>query len=315
LSRYFNFFFEEIVLKMNFISFAVLICGAISFSLQPAHDSTLIEKYKQNPQQFIAAMAEVKPSDVEAIIVLLEGLKADSEQPKADLIKALRDAENALGDAASDVIDAQSAVEAATTAQGLAADDLKEKEGLHEDAQQACNDATKVHNDEIDSLKDEQAVIENVIGMLNALIAPGLIETSGRSLLSPNSLSDPKLLLEMAKVDPQAVQGIIDSLTAPQTHSKAREAEVIQNLADAEDALGAASAAVVAAQGVLQAANDDLSAAQQHLSAMSGVEEAAQDAKDSAETVHNAELPGLENEINVLDQVIVALRDLLARQA
>jgi len=300
---------------MNFIFFAVLICGAISFSLQPAHDTTLLEKYTQNPEQFIAAMAEVKPSDVEAIIVLLEGLKADSEQQKADLIKALRDAENALGDAASDVIDAQAAVEAATTAQGLAATDLREKEGLHEDAQKAVNDATKVHNDEIDSLKDEQAVIENVIGMLKALIAPSLIETSGRSLLSLKSLSDPKLLLEMAKVDPQAVQGIIDSLTALHETSKAREAEVIQNLADAEDALGVASAAVVAAQGVLQGANDDLSAAQQHLSSMSAVEEAAQDAKDSAETVHNDELPGLENEINVLDQVIAALRDLLTRQA
>jgi predicted nucleic acid-binding Zn-ribbon protein len=151
--------------------------------------------------------------------------------------------------------------------------------------------------------------------MLHALIAPGLIETSGRSLLSLNSLSDPKLLLEMAKVDPQAVQGIIDRLTALHATSEQREAEVIQNLADAEAALGVASAEVVAAQGRLKEANDALTAAQQTLVTVTAQEEAAQDAKDSAQTVHDDELPGLTNEIDVLGQVIAALRDLLTRQA
>jgi len=310
-----TFFFEDFVLKMNFIFFAAFICGAMSFSLQPAHDTSLLERYQQNPQQFIAAMAEVDPSDVEAIIVLLEGLKTESEKQKADLIKALRDAENALGDAASDAIDAQAAVEAATLAQGTAQNELTDKEGVHTDAQKTVNDAKKVHDDEIDSLKDEQAVIENVINMLKALIAPGLIETSGRSLLSLNSLSDPKLLLEMAKVDPQAVQGIIDRLTALHATSEQREAEVIQNLADAEAALGVASAEVVAAQGRLKEANDALTAAQQTLVTETAQEEAAQDAKDSAQTVHDDELPGLTNEIDVLGQVIAALRDLLTRQA
>jgi len=287
----------------------------MSHSLQPAKDASLLERYQQNPQQFIAAMAEVDPSEVENIIALLEGLKETSEEQENTLIANLRDAENALGDAASDVLDAEDVKEAATQAQGLAAADLADKVAAHADAEGVLNDAQQVHDDEIDSLNDEQAVIANVINMLRDLIAPGLIEKSGRSLLSLASLSDPKLLLQMAKVDPDAVEGIIDMLTALDATSQAREAEVLQNVADATEALGQASQAVVAAQEVLQGANDDLTAAEQDLALKSGVEQAAQSAKDSAESVHDAELPGLNNEQDVLSQVIAALRDLLVRQA
>lgn len=287
----------------------------MSHSLQPAKDASLLERYQQNPQQFIAAMAEVDPSEVEEIIALLEGLKATSEEQENTLIANLRDAESALGDAASDVLDAEVVEDAATQAQGLAAADLADKVAAHADAEGVLNDAQQVHDDEIDSLNDEQAVIANVINMLRDLIAPGLIEKSGRSLLSLASLSDPKLLLQMAKVDPDAVEGIIDMLTALDATSQAREAEVLQNLTDATEALGQASQAVVAAQGVLQGANDDLTAAEQDLALKSGVEQAAQSEKDSAESVHDAELPGLNNEQDVLSQVIAALRDLLVRQA
>lgn len=287
----------------------------MSHSLQPAKDASLLERYQQNPQQFIAAMAEVDPSEVEKIIALLEGLKATSEEQENTLIANLRDAESALGDAASDVLDAEAVEDAATQAQGLAAADLADKVAAHADAEGVLNDAQQVHDDEIDSLNDEQAVIANVINMLRDLIAPGLIEKSGRSLLSLASLSDPKLLLQMAKVDPDAVEGIIDMLTALDATSQAREAEVLQNVADATDALGQASQAVVAAQEVLQGANNDLTAAEQDLALKSGVEQAAQSEKDSAESVHDAELPGLNNEQDVLSQVIAALRDLLVRQA
>merc|ERR1712150_124349 len=231
------------------------------------------------------------------------------------LIANLRDAESALGDAASDVLDAEAVEDAATQAQVLAAADLADKVDAHADAEGVLNDAQQVHDDEIDSLNDEQAVIANVINMLRDLIAPGLIEKSGRSLLSLASLSDPKLLLQMAKVDPGAVEGIIEMLTALDATSQAREAEVLQDLADATEALGQASQAVAAAQGVLQGANNDLTAAEQDLALKSGVEQAAQGAKDSAESVHDAELPGLNNEQDVLSQVIAALRDLIARQA
>merc|ERR1711994_790888 len=92
---------------------------------------------------------------------------------------------------------------------------------------------------------------------------------------------------EMSKVDPAAVEVIIEMLEDLKNTSETREKEIIDTLNNAREELGSASQAVVAAEGVL---------------------------RDAELAKGDAEIKDLNGEQDVLDTVITALEDLVARQ-
>lgn len=418
---------------MNLLFLSFCICGVISmpFSLQPVPKLSLLERYISNPSQFISAMSEVDPVEIAKIVALLNGLKAVSESREQTLINDLSAAEAALSEASNDVIDAEGVVSAADTARYLADASLTTKQANRTSKLAAFNEAQRIHDDEINDLNDEQAVLNDVIIMLKELIGSqnsdsddnsddGWSEFSqdeacenngqGRAhecdisngggieccktkalengwtyvvwwanqcyatdtCVSPYQLVDtvnyhyndpnhdfiarpnkaflsvasspsagvlnhtmpgrklfglaedglailkenPKqFIAEMSKVDPAAVQQIVDMLEDLKTKSETREEEIINNLNNARDELGTASQAVVAAEGVLRDAETTKANADQDLVNKQTIQSNAESARDLAQNVHDAEIGDLNGEQDVLSQVIAALEDLVARQA
>jgi chromosome segregation ATPase len=300
---------------MNFLFLSVFICGALSHSLQPAQDASLVEMYKQNPSRFIASMADVDPDQVGNIIAMLEDLKEKSEAEEARLISELGTANRELGEASNAVLDAQGALADAELVRDNAHNDhdAKERERVKREAER--DDAQTVVNNEEAALDDEQTVLAQVISLLNGLLPADFVERKSRNLLGlASALSDPSFIAQMAKADPEKVQEIIDMLQNELGDSNLREKTIRDALAAAETALGEASAAVLAADEAWKGAQGIVDDIDRDLASKVEAEGNAQAKKDSAQNVHDAEIGGLNSEQQVLGDVITALRDLLSRQ-
>lgn len=298
---------------MNFLFLSVFICGALSHSLQPVQDASLVEMYKQNPSRFIASMQDVDPSAVSDIIGMLEGLLEDSEAEEARLISELNQANSELGQASNAVLDAESALGDAEIVRDDAHSDhdAKERERVKREAER--DDAQTVVNNEEASLSDEQAVLAKVISLLEGLLPAEFVS---RNLLglSASALSDPAFFQQMAKANPDKVKEIIAKLQKELDDSNGREQAIRDALSAAEDALGEASAAVLAADQAWQTAQGHVDDIERELTSLRETETNAQAKKDSAQNVHDAEVDRLNSEQEVLAEVIAALKDLVARQ-
>jgi len=423
---------------MNLLFLSFCICGVISkpSSLQPVKEVSLLERFTSNPSQFISAMAEVDPVEVNKIVVMLKGLKTVSENREQTLIDNLSAAEAALDQASGDVISAEGNLTLAENVRDLADANLTTKQGIRANKLSAFNAAQKIHDDEINDLNDEQAVLHDVIVMLKDLIdsqdidsqdidsqddgwsvfsedeacenngkgrasecdvANGggveccqekalenglsyvvwwankcyatdtcsspyrLVDTVNYHFNNPNNAfiarpnkgfpsvaasppagflqnitipsrkllglaedrfailkENPKQFIaemsEMSKVDPAAVEVIIEMLEDLKNTSETREKEIIDTLNNAREELGSASQAVVAAEGALRDAELAKGNAEQVLANKQAIHSSAEDARDLAQDAHDAEMKDLNGEQDVLDKVITALEDLVARQ-
>merc|ERR1712080_51191 len=135
-----------------------------------------------------------------------------------------------------------------------------------------------------------------------------------RNLLGLSAISDPAFIKQMAKANPEKVKEIIAKLQKELDDSNAREQAIRDALSAAEDALGEASAAVLAAEQAWQTAQGHVDDIERELTSLRETETNAQAKKDSAQNVHDAEVDGLNSEQEVLAEVIAALKDLVARQ-
>merc|ERR1712038_86575 len=297
--------------EMNFLFLSVFICGALSHSLQPVRDVSLVEKYKQNPAKFIASMQDVDPGALSDIIGMLEGLLEDSEAEEARLISELNQANSELGQASNAVLDAERALGDAEIVRDDAHSDhdAKERERVKREAER--DDAQTVVNNEEASLSDEQDVLAKVISLLEGLLPAEFVS---RNLLGLSAISDPAFIQQMAKANPEKVKEIIAKLQKELDDSNAREQAIRDTLSAAEDALGEASAAVLAAEQAWQTAQGRVDDIERELTSLRETETNAQAKKDSAQNVHDAEVDGLNSEQEVLAEVIAALKDLAARQ-
>jgi len=300
---------------MNFLFLSVFICGALSHSLQPAKDASLVEMYKQNPTRFISSMADVDPSQISSIIGMLEELKEKSEIEEARLISELADANKELGEASNDVLDAQGALSAAELVRDNAIADHGAKEKAREDREAEEANAQSVVNNQEASLEDEQTVLDQVIALLRGLLPEDFVQRKSRNLLGlASALSDPTFIAQMAKADPAKVQEIIDLLQSELDASKLREKEMRDALQAAKDAVNEAGNAVIAAKEAWTAAQATVDDIDRDLASKVQTEVDAQAKKDAAQSVHDAEVEGLDDEQKVLGDVIQALKDLLSRQ-
>jgi len=135
------------------------------------------EKYKANPNAFISEMSKADPLVLKQIISLLEGLLTTSEDREGELVDNLDQKQTALDDANGRLVAAQTVLSQATAAQAAADaaviaanDDLAAKHAEQGVAQTERDDAQQQHDSEIDSLNDEQAVLRQVIDILQNLL-------------------------------------------------------------------------------------------------------------------------------------------------
>lgn len=160
---------------------------------------------------------------------------------------------------------------------------------------------------------------------------------TGNSTLKPQTVlakikADPKKFVsELENLDPAALRHIISLLEELLESSEARKTELVNTLQDANNALDtantdvlnalddltAAQARTAAAIAALNTANQEKTAADaDELAVSTDLEEKrqvhtdAQTAQETAQTAHDDELPGLNNEQQVLRDVIAMLKGL-----
>merc|ERR1739844_661155 len=108
----------------------------------------------------------------------------------------------------------------------------------------------------------------------------------------------------MSKADPSAIQNIIDMLEELKATNEAAVSDILQKFDDTEQALGVASAQVVADEEALATAQSDEASAELALTEAETAESSAQNAKTEAQDVYNGEIDTLNNEQKVLRDVI-----------
>jgi len=172
----------------------------------------------------------------------------------------------------------------------------------------------------IQSIDKEMVLSETFPGTIAAKDPPDLLSSIE---------SNPKeFVAQMQQLDPTALKNVITLLEDLLSTSEAREAQLIAELDDASTALGAAAQVVVekedsknsADQAVIdtqEAADQAVANAQQVAATASTALDNArshhadkQTVKDAAQTAHDDELPGLNNEQQVLRDVIAMLNGL-----
>lgn len=136
----------------------------------------------------------------------------------------------------------------------------------------------------------------------------------GFAILKKNPKQFIAEMSELSKLDPAAVEVIIEMLEDLVNKSETREQEIIDALNIAREELGSASQEVVAAEGALRDAELAEGNAQQVLENKENAHQTAQDSRDLAQAAHDAEIVDLDGEQDVLGKVITALEDLVARQ-
>merc|ERR1711997_667653 len=137
-----------------------------------------LAEIKTNPKKFMAEAQNLDPGSVSEVIALLEALLESSRSRENDLLTDMNNAQDALDNSNNELIAAEDALDQANqdlanaeNAQAnavaneqVARDDHTAKTGDHDAAEQ-------LYNEEIGSLDDEQQVLEEVIAMMNGLLA------------------------------------------------------------------------------------------------------------------------------------------------
>jgi len=166
----------------------------ITLSSNTTQSSVLLQ-FKNNPFAFVSAMSKADPETLRTVLGLLRQLLDTSNTRETELTNILNTKIAELGDAESDVADAETTLNNANTALSaaqaavVAADaDLTAKNQVRATKQTEKNDAQDNHDAEIDELNNEQAVLVQVIEILEDLLGrqqPQVIE-SGEFLGATN---------------------------------------------------------------------------------------------------------------------------------
>merc|ERR1719150_493609 len=139
---------------------------------------SMLQKFKHDPKYFVSQMSEADPRTLRTILGLLNDMLTTSEDRELHLHGNWDTAQNELDVANADVIAAEGVLSGAVQDQTdadttlAAADaDLIAKRDVQTVAQTEKDDAQTAYDDAIDSLDDEQAVLQNVISILSELLA------------------------------------------------------------------------------------------------------------------------------------------------
>jgi hypothetical protein len=153
--------------------------------------SSLLLQFKNNPSSFISAMSKADPETLRTVLGLLRGLLDTSNTRETELINILNAKIAELGAAESDVANAEAtlnnannALTAAQSAVASAEADLSAKNQVRATKETEKNDAQDNHDAEIDSLNEEQAMLTQVIEILEELL--GRQPQEGNLLASTN---------------------------------------------------------------------------------------------------------------------------------
>jgi len=179
-------------------------------------------------------------------------------------------------------------------------------------ATETCDDPYNLV-DTVNYHYDGSAFVEKKHNFLSVKSSPAG-HTARRKLLNLESIlgQNPKeFVAEMSKADPSAIQNIIDLLEALKATNEAAVSDILQKFDDTEQALGVASAQVVADEDALAIAQSDEASAELALTEAETAESSAQNAKTEAQDVYNGEIDTLNNEQQVLRDVIGLLENLV----
>lgn len=155
---------------------------AVPLNLMPKNETigihnSFLQKFMKSPTAFIAQMNKADPETLEEILGLLRGLLTTSADRETHLIDVLNAANTALDTANGDVTTSAGLLTDAKTWHGEAENDvtaaeldLAAKEAIAAKKQTEKNDAQGNHDDEIDTLNEEQEMIEQVIQILHDLL-------------------------------------------------------------------------------------------------------------------------------------------------
>merc|ERR1712083_112517 len=176
----------------------------------------------------------------------------------------------------------------------------------------ACDDPYNLV-DTVNYHYDGSAFVEKKHNFLSVKSSPAG-HTARRKLLNLESIlgQNPKeFVAEMSKADPSAIQNIIDLLEALKATNEAAVSDILQKFDDTEQALGVASAQVVADEEALAIAQSDEASAELALTEAETSESSAQNAETEAQDVYDGEIDTLNNEQQVLRDVIGLLENLV----
>lgn len=155
--------------------------------LSEAHTSmasnSFLDTIKVDPKKFVSETQKLDPESVRNIVSLLEELLKSSKDRESDLrdfldkaIAGVDDAQVQVDDAAAGVLGAETGLMNAQAAQTAAQESLDTKQGELQVANanleakvEVKDNAQMAHDSEIDSLNEEQNVLQQVIDMLNGL--------------------------------------------------------------------------------------------------------------------------------------------------
>lgn len=165
-----------IALKADCVPSGATDCKGMPKPTKMSHSSVLVQ-FRKNPSAFVAQMSKANPDTLREVLGLLRGLLSTSDDRENHLITTLDGANNELNSANGDVADAQTVLSDAQTDLGNAENavvgaesDLGEKEAVAAQKLTEKNDAQSNHDAEIDSLNEEQAMITEVIEILEDLL-------------------------------------------------------------------------------------------------------------------------------------------------
>jgi len=155
--------------------------------------SSVLLQFKKNPIAFVSAMSKADPETLRTVLGLLRQLLDTSNTRETQLTNILNTKIAELGDADSDVADAQTTLNSANTALSaaqaavVAAEaDLAAKNVVRATKATEKNDAQDNHDAEIDSLNNEQAMLVQVIEILEDLLGRQSQSGEGELLVATN---------------------------------------------------------------------------------------------------------------------------------
>jgi len=183
-------FFLSIVCVVSAMPFAKLSVGGFSppcaitsscvksIPIQSNSTNSILMEFRKNPSAFVTAMSKADPATLTEVITLLNSLLTTSNTQEQDIIELLAKAAGELNDANEDVAEADDVLEAANTnavtaneAVAEAETDLVKKHSARDNAKTRNDDALIDHDGAIDSLNNEQAMLQEVIAILTDLLS------------------------------------------------------------------------------------------------------------------------------------------------